>query len=417
MTTINIYNKRNIIFDIILCYILPNFIGCIYSLFLFRQKKSKGYAFLFLSLFVLFLTYNYYSVDNTLRYIRVLNGLAAEEWMSGNPLDYLLMFFQTFFHLQSSFVFFIYILLAYVLWFYTLRYTNEYTKIDGMFLILLVCSLALRNVIDLLYYTLAVLFTLYFASKKNHKFKIHDYLILIIFVYLLHPGLFFLLIPAIFLFLISHYKNKKIYYLSLIIIYFTGLFLTHAQGIHTGIKIIDIQLESFNSYTGAGKWGIRSKSLSGITYIIQFYILPSIYTIICIISTKYRNCLRMNLILALMQVCVLFYPSFISFVTISERILLTMSICIVLLMYKMVLFKIIQRKFVYCIVCITFLFTTIRCSEAISLKYIFRLGTYEDITLRSYYMPSIYLLDYLDWGFSDEFIRENSIIFDYFYNK
>lgn len=417
MATINIYHKRNIIFDIILCYILPNFIGCIYSLFLFRQKKTKSYAFLFLSLFVLFLTYNYYSVDNTLRYIRVLNGLAAEEWMSGNPLDYLLMFFQTFFHFQSSFVFYSYILLAYILWFYTLKYAKEHTHVDGMFLIILVCSLVLRNVIDLLYYTLAVLYTLYFASKKNNKFKISDYLTLTIFVYLLHPGLFLILIPAVFLFLVSHYKNKKIYYLSLIIIYIIGLFLTHAQGMHTGIKIIDIQLDSFNSYKEDGKWGVRSKTLSGITYSIQFYILPIIYTAICIISTKYKNNINMNFILALSQVCVLFYPSFISFVTISERILLTMSICTVLLMYKMTLFKILHRKFICCLVCITFLFTTIRCSEAISLKYIFRLGTYEDVTLRSYYMPSLFLLDYNNWGFSDEFIRKNSIIFDYFYNK
>ena len=56
-----------------------------------------------------------------------------------------------------------------------------------------------------------------------------------------------------------------------------------------------------------------------------------------------------------------------------------------------------------------------RSYEPILLKNIFRNKTYVEIQQRSYYLPSIILFDYSDYGFSDEFIRRNSKVFSKFY--
>lgn len=407
---------KTFIVNTLICILLPNFIGCIFSLYLYKRFPKNYYGILFLSLFVIFLTYNFYSVDNTLRFIRALNGLTSEGWISGNPLDYILMFSQTFFHVESSLIFYIYILFAYLLWYYTLNNNGDYNQ-SKVFIVLLICAIPLRNIIDLLYFTLSVLFTTYFISKKTFRNKISNWTLLLIGVYILHPGLFLLLIPCIIFFIIDN-NNKILYYSCIIAIYLIGIILAHSQGLSTGIDIIDVQLESFNHYTSEGKWGIRETTLSGITYTIQFYILPTIYTIICFIATIRRKYyIKQDFILKLFQVCILFYPSFISFVTISERILVTMSICAYIIMYKMVLMKSINPYYITTFTVITFMFTTIRCSAPISLNGIFKEGTYEDVRFRCYYTPSLLLLDYNKWGFSDEFIQKNSFVFNHFYDK
>jgi len=421
--TVRKYTPKAFIANLLVCCVIPNIMGCIYSLYLLHKKKATSYAYLFIGLFVIFLTYNFYSVDNTLRFLRALNGLSSEEWISGNPLDYLLMFLQTFVGLESSFVFFIYIYTAYIFWYFSLKYNTTCQPKSYFFIIMLLCSLSLRDVIDLLYYSLSVLFTVFYISRKQNRLNIIDLIILTIVVYILHPGLFLLLAPAYALFYISKHFKKSIYYVCLILLYFFGLLLANSHGFSTGINIIDVQLAVFESYTSESKFGIREEALTGITYTLQFYILPVIYFIVCYIATKNSNkCppngkhkyIRPNLILSLLQVCVVFYPSFISFITITERILTTMNICAFLFIYKLVLTKALPLNAVRLFVITIFAFITIRCSSAIQLKYIFRKGTYDNIPARCYYMPSILLIDYGRWGFSDDFVRRNSMVFDKF---
>lgn len=438
--------QRTFFADLIICCIVPNILGCLYSLYLLYKKRTTYYAYLFLSLFVLFLTYNFYSVDNTLRFLRALSGLSSEDWISGNPLDYILMFFQTIVGLQSSLVFFLYIYMVYFFWYNVLRY-NVTVHNESIFIVMLLCSLALRDVIDLLYYSLSILFAVFFVSKHNSILKLKNWIILFLGVYIFHPGLFLLLVPAVILFLIGQYTNKFFYYISIVFLYFIGIVLAHSHGLTTGISIIDVQLEAFDSYTSDSRFGIRKEALSGITYTIQFYVLPFIYAVVCFIASKnciflnrieffkrkercqlkFQQCscdklhrglnnkrVPLNLLLSLFQVCVVFYPSFISFVTISERILVTMSICAFLYMYKLVSIRKISSKIVSSFTILFFLFTTIRCSSPIELKYIFRYGSYNEIPMRCYYMPSIMLFDYNNWGFSDDFVRKNSYVYDRF---
>ena len=55
-------------------------------------------------------------------------------------------------------------------------------------------------------------------------------------------------------------------------------------------------------------------------------------------------------------------------------------------------------------------FNLYKINEAVKLSNVFETGTYEEIRNRSYYIPSFILLDYGDFGYSDEFIKANTNI-------
>lgn len=398
---------------ILLC-ILPNILGVLYSLYLSIKTKKKEYIIIFLCLFTLFLTYNFYSVDNTLRYIRAYSGLVSDEWITGNPLDYLLAFLMETNIFESSHVIYIYILFIYFFWYQSLK-LESHKKFDITFFILLIFTISLRYAIDLLYYTMSVIFTVYFLTKNKMIMNIYSYIILFIGVYLIHPGVFMILLPALCIYFSMRYNN--LYRFTLILIFISGIILSNNTFNQTGVVLIDSILGEFNHYTTEGKWATREGAslITGITHVTLFYIIPLFHYYIFYLSYKYHKILENKFTICIFQAACLFYPSFINFITLTERILLTMMILSLLILYQIYNLKKIKKQLVILPTLIIFFFSSWRSYEPILLKNIFRNKTYVEIQQRSYYLPSIILFDYSDYGFSDEFIRRNSKVFSKFY--
>lgn len=413
----NYLNKREQIFplNLIICCILPNFIGVLYSSYIYYKEKSTKYAILFLSCFVLFLTYNFYSVDNTLRYIRAVKGLDIVDILNGNPLDYVLGYILDYTPLQSSHVFYVYILTIYICWYFIIKEEQKKNKLHT-FIILLIFSISIRYVIDLLYFTMSIIITLLLLIKNENNFKSYHYILLFILAYLIHPGVFIILAPSLCIHYAMNLNNKRVYYLSLFLVYIIGLILSSIKFQQTGIPVLDSVFETFNNYTSEGKWGIREDKLEGYTYTILFYIIPIFHYCIFYMGLKNYKALKFRYPLCIFQSACLLYPSMFSFVTLTERILLTMMISSCLILYQLSNIRKIKRLYVNTIVTLIFIFNFFKCSYPIFLDGIFKRGTYESIQLRSYYTPSVLLIDYKDFGFSDQFIKNNSLVYSKFYN-
>ena len=275
------------IFVIIVGLLLPPIISMVLSLFCAYQNKDKNYLIPFSIFFVLFLTYNFFSIDNIGRFNYVYSSYSQELWYLGDPLSNIMRYGVRALNLECSHFYYIYILSVYLLFFQTLKQCYDGRWNIDLFLIF-VTTISLRIAIDLLYYCLSTVFMCYYITRKD-RLSVLNYILLVVIVYLLHPGLLIILLPAICLnFSIKSIKNNKkwLYYISLIIIYFIYFFLAKTSVTSVGIPIIDTVLSSFSAYTSDSYWGIRdaSTAISGISYTIMYYLIPGIYFILFIVS-------------------------------------------------------------------------------------------------------------------------------------
>ena len=402
------------LFVIIAGMFFPPIISMVLSIIIYCVYKDNNYLIPFIVFFVLFLTYNFFSIDNIGRFSDVYTSFGEEFWYLGDPLSNLMRFGVRSLNLQCSHFFYIYILSVYLLFFYSLKQCYV-SQCNMSFFIILVTTISLRNSMDLLYYCLATTFMCYYITKKEN-FSIINYLLLIVAVYLIHPGLLIILLPAIYLNYIikNHYTRKRgIYYLTLILIFSIYFILSRTSVSSIGIPVIDAVLLAFSSYTSDSYWGIRegATSISGISYTIMYYIIPGIYFILFLISVLKADKVRTKFLLAVFQTAMLMYPNFINYVTFTERTLLVLSITFILL--ALVIFKEtfnfpIKWITLYCL--LIFTFTCWKGSGAVRLSNVFEPSSYAAIRSHSYYLPSVLLLDYKNYGFSDEFLKQNTHI-------
>lgn len=418
MNNIKKYISYDWLFVVLIGLVLPPFFSTLYAFYMTTTYKRKEYGIVFIFFFVLFLTYNFFSIDNVGRHLAATDYFYDDLWFLGDPLTSLMHWGITNLSLQSSHFFFFYIFLVYFIWFKTFS-KNVNTTLNIRIMLVIILTLSLRSSMDLLYYCLSVMFAFWFISNK--KYNIGNIILIIVVVYLLHPGFLLLLLPSIGLYLgmnLSMNNRKYIYWASLLIVYVFAYVLSHTSFLtDTGIPILDEIFGSYNSYVGDGAWGQRSgdRAISGYTYTIAFYVIPLFYFVAFLFSVKYYALLKNKKILSVFQTAMLFYPNYINYVTLSERNLLVLSVSFILVLLMLMEIKSPHLKFLsidliltYCILIGTFNF--FKMDGAVKLNNIFKTDTYVDVKNRSYYMPSILLLDYESYGYSNEFINKNTYI-------
>lgn len=409
------FSKHNLFVVIMISLLLPPFFSVIYLFSLLSKYKKRDYLIVFLFFFVLYLTYNFFSIDNVGRFTNASLPSYEMIWLLMDPLTIVLHYGMKYLSLESNHFFLFCIFVIYYFWMQTFT-TSVKNRLNSSVLLIGITALSLRYSMDLLYYCLAATFAFWMAAKKEYSLK---YLIILLScVYLLHPGFLLILCPSIGLYYgikLSLNKKKYIYIVSLIIIYIFAYMISHTTFLNTlGIPFIDVMLESFNSYVGDGAWGQRSgnRMIGGFTYTIAYYLIPSMYFIVFLLSVKYYSSLQNKKILSIFQTAMLFYPNFINFVTLTERTLLVLSLTFILVLFmlkdsKCKTIKLLtNRNVLICCLCISF-FNFYKMSGAVKLSNVFRINTYEEIRNRSYYVPSIFLLDYNSYGFSNDYLKRN----------
>lgn len=414
--------KGEVIYTFIVCLLLPPSISTLLCLHKFIKKGSQ-FGIIFFIYFVLFLTYNFFSIDNCYRFFRAHNLFISDFWYLGDPLTYLIKEGINW-GLECSHFFYLYILFTYIFWFLTFKNCNNQES-KGWFVITIIGAMILRNAMDLLYYTLSLTFLLFMVSKKEN-IRIKDYIYIIPIIYLLHPGVLLILCPSAALYYIFKNKKEKLYPLYLIVLFLFTFIIRYIPIPTTGISIIDNISQTFISYTSdENEWGIRQNKLSGLTYFIQFYCITVFYFIIFILSIYYRKKIKQKFILAIFQCTIIMLPNFWIFVTLTERFLVVLSLTSFLCLISILPFtsiRIITKKSIAIVALCLWAFNTFRASK-LDLSLVFNHSSYTKIQQQSYYIPSILLIDYKNWGFSDSFIKQNSSLKDkiiteeYFYKK
>lgn len=407
-----------VIMPFIIGLLLPPFFSVIYLFFLTYKHRSDKLGIAFIFFFVLFLTYNFFSIDNIGRVHIANEKIYDNSILTIDALSLLIHHGINKTSLESCHFLFFYIFTNYVFLLKTITKSTD-RKLDITLLIIFITTMSLRNAMDLLYYSLATTFTLWFISNK--KYTIVNLIILTTIAYLMHPGVLMLFFPSIALYYsmkLSIKGGKHIYIIMLALIFIFAFTLSATTSfLATGIPAIDAMLDKYNSYTSDFGWGKRSgsRSITGITYTILYYIIPFIYFVIFFYSVKYYKKIKNKKILCFFQTSMLFYPNFINFVTISERNLLVLSITSIIVFIMMTDIQDKKPKFItinsllaLCLLIASF--NLYKLNEAVKLSNVFETGTYEEIRDRSYYIPSFILLDYGDFGYSDEFVKANTNI-------
>ena len=408
------YNHRLKLKFLAICLIaliLPPFFSMLYTLFCFIKEKNTKFGILFIFFAVLFLTYNFFSIDNTARILQAIDVFKPGVWYIGDPLTNFMGLGITTINMQASLFYFIYISCLYFFWLKTIE-SIVHNKFTTHIIVIFITTISLRYSLDLLYYCLAVTFALYFFTRKT-KFNALKFLGCFVCIYILHPGFFLVLIPA--LVLAYSMKTKKwIYYASMVTIYLIYALLASGLTIeNTGIFFIDLAMNAFSKYTSDGYWGIRTEesAIVGYSYTFIYYIVPSIYAIVFFLSVKYSKRIENKFILAIFQTAMIFYPNFINFVTLTERDLLTLSISAIaasLMIVNVVKNKRFIKVGTVTLFCtLLFSFSSTIGGEAVFLHNVFKEDSYQAIQKRSYYMPSFMLLNYERYGYSNDFIIEN----------
>ncbi len=396
----------------------PPVISMSISLLLSYSYKNYQYLIPFTVFFVLFLTYNFFSIDNINRFFSTSIYYNPAEPLISDPLNKVLYFCRKTLGWQSSHFFYLLILAIFIFYLKTIsKFLNNKWSIAAVIIFLI--GINYRYAIDLLYYTLALMLSLFYMTYKT-ELKLYDYVVLIFAVYIIHPGILLLLLPSFFLNYMMHKSmhksSKRLYYISLLVLYAFFFILSRNTATFTvGIPAIDNIISTFNSYMGDQTWGRRegTTSIYGITYTILYYIIPFIYLIVFFTTLFLWEKIRYKKILALFQTSVLFYPNFIDYVTLTERVLVVMSVTFIFVFMAISQIhntKIFNTAFLSLICSIIFLFNITKTCGAIMLSNVFRSRTYTEIQLNSLYMPSILLFDYKNNGFSDEYIIKNADI-------
>lgn len=398
---------------LILGLILPPIISVLISFYFFCKYRTKQFGIIFFIFFVLFVSYNIYSYDNTLRVWSVFHGSDKISWLLGDPLTNIIRYFLPI-GLESSNFFYGYILCIYIFWMLTVY--NMQIKWDIPVVLICIFGMILRNAVDLVYYTLAVSFLLYIVSKKVIRFK--DYLYIIPVLYIFHPGVFFVFLPAMLLYYVLKKSKSYIYYMVLIGIAIFYFFIGNIKIPSFGIPIIDEIAASLYNYIDADNiWGKQERDFSGMTFFMQYYCMMFWYIVIFIFTIKYRDKMKQKYIIAIYQVATIASICMLNYVTLMERSMVILSLaswlCLILLI-KANVFSVKnplrKYKVLSAIAVLIFLLNVFRFTS-IPLGDVFNNDSYKKIQARSYYVPSLVLFDTKNFGFSDDYVMQNSSYF------
>lgn len=393
---------------------LPPIVSVILMLCLYRYYKKTCYGVLAAIFFSLFLSYNFFSIDCCGRYNMAMETFGEDAWYLGDPLTNLMRWGVRHSALQCSNFFLVYLALIYIFWFLTLRQCYS-RRNSNLFIFFFLTVVWYRNSMDLMYYTLSLVFALFLVTRKD-KMPPLEIVAMVVVCYLLHPGVLIILLPAIGLYYVLGFSNKTgklwIYYLTLAVLYLLFMQLSHFTATSIGVPIVDAMLDSFSSYTSDQAWGSRQgdKAIAGITYTIIFYVIPLFYLLLGILLLKHLNNLRQRFVVAVFHAALLFYPSFLDFVTLTERCLVILSItsilCALVLAENTSCWLRVKHIAAYCV--LIFFFNFSKGAGSILLQNVFRANSdYQAIRNRSYYLPSCVLIDYADFGYSDDFLKSN----------
>ncbi len=405
-------NIKIILPPLVLCLLFPPIISIIVLFYNFCKSRRKQIGILLSVFFVLFITYNTYSVDNTLRLWNAYDKYDETEWYLGDPLTNVLRLFLSM-GIECSFLFYFYILCIYILWLSTLF--NIQKKWNAYIILIFLFGMILRNAVDLVYYTLSLTALLFLITRKEIVAK--DYLYIIPILYLLHPGILLIAIPSIILYYIIKRGNKTFYYSYLILLFLLFFSINKIEIPHTGILLIDSMTESLTLYTDSeNRWGMQEKDISGFGAFLKYYGMTIGYLILFYYTIKYKERINQKHLLAIYQVAFIALLGLWNFVTITERNMVVLSLscwpCLLLLIQSKsfsINNPLRKYKTLAALACIIFILNIYKITP-IRLNKIFINQSYTSIQKRSYYIPSVLLFNIKELGFSDTYVKQNSTL-------
>lgn len=405
------YINENRAQDIIcggICCVLPPAFSTLFSFFCFVATKRRIFGYFFFVFATLLLTYLFFSYDTASRFWYTMPGKI--DWSMFWVDDFLSTLTRLFRNHGASFisVFYLYYLLIFLIWYKVFFRCCDNIPLGLSLVTLMAFGVGLRDAIDLTYYTLAVLLSLFFFTRQRGSSINIVWALLAVF--LVHRGALMVVLPAIVLYYILK-KGNAIYYWLFLSLFFASTFLFDNLNLsYTGNPIVDTFLDSYGIYTSDSFfWGRRNYEIAGIAMFISFYLRTAWFVIVFILTVIHRNSIKQKFVLAVFQCGFTMLPNFWSYQLFTERTMVAMSftsvLCVLMLIDSRVL-KLSYLKVLAALVFVFYCFNVFR-GERLPLKSVFTPGSYSSITSRSLYVPSIVLFDYDDFGFSDDFVLNN----------
>ena len=154
------------IFAIIIAGLMfPPVISMSISLLLSYSYKNYQYLIPFTVFFVLFLTYNFFSIDNINRFFSTSIYYNPAEPLISDPLNKVLYFCRKTLGWQSSHFFYLLILAIFIFYLKTIsKFLDNKWSIAAVIIFLI--GINYRYAIDLLYYTLALMLSLFYKVDQ-----------------------------------------------------------------------------------------------------------------------------------------------------------------------------------------------------------------------------------------------------------
>lgn len=398
--------------EILLFLLLPPVWGFPISISLWKKHRNDAYAAIVIALFAVLLSYLFFSIDNVGRIRSIEQFYSLASWGDKGLAQLILSTGVLKLGMESLHILTFYFFLEY---YFLYKVFNKILESETAFLhlfILVFCSLSIRFTIDLLYYSLAIITCMYVMICMPNKIIVRVPLAIVL-AYFIHPGALMVSLPAIVLSIAMRSNSRMLYFIALISVFLYGFLFSKLNISFLGIDSLNHVSEKLTSYTGSNNyWGVRETKLSGITYTIMFFIIPAFYFIIMLLQLNRFGEKTMGYDIALFQAAALLYPSNIHFVTITERIMVCMSLGAIfglIWLVKLDKYKIRSSQIVI-FTAFVFLFMMWKGSMAIYPKNVFIPGSYRNVQIRTTYIPTILLFDYKDFGYSDNFVLKNQYV-------
>lgn len=408
-------NKNNVR-DVMCCglfSLLPPVFSTLLSFFCFVITKRKCFGYFYFIFSTLLFTYLFFSYDTASRFWYSIPSKI--DWDTFWTDDFLTLVTMSFRSIGVNFltVFYFIYLSLFLLWYKVSGRCFDNLPM-GLSLGVLICfSVGLRDAIDLTYYTLSLLLSMYFLTKQ--KVGIIDCVCALLSVFLAHKGGLMIVLPAIALYFIL-LNGRSLYYWLFLILFFAGTFLFGKLDFaSTGYPIIDSMLDMYDIYTSDSFfWGRRNYEIAGIAMFISFYLRTAWFAVVFVLTVIYRHKIKQKFVLAVFQCGTVLLPNFWSYQLFTERTMVAMSFTSILCVIMLIDARVIKLSFIKVLAVIVFSFYSFNILRGtrMPLKNVFAPGSYTSIVSRSIYVPSIVLFDYEDFGFSDKFIEENSIYYN-----
>lgn len=377
---------------------------------LFEKRGSRNvliFSFsFFYSLFLTYLTPHY----DTIQRFWDFSGQNDQISLDFDPLSILASFLIHNLPIQSFHLFFLFYFAIILL---NARSFLENNILSNFSILIAITIIYFRNIGDITYYTLAVSVCLYFASKN--VIQIWKLVILILVVYLIHPGLLLILLPGIVLFYLlkrKYYKLSIIYLIIFFVITYRVFTITEPIG-GVSNEFINQFISLFNSYvTSEGQWGRRT-NLSNLSEGLRLNIFTSIVKIlmllVCYALFRFRKQIENMFVLSIYIISLILYFTANGLYTINERVIVTNVILGAYLLVPILeQYKNQALKKNYSVLVVVIFFFSLNIYNPPREVIFYDTNSSYEITTRAFYVPSFVLIFYDNMGYSDEYLRKNA---------